>query len=118
MENKSKRYFWNSNADTHVRAVLVFTFAASPIATVISFLSFAIARGSLPVTRESMSVGIVAMGLVWVCVWAVLFGLMMYSYIHLIESQVINPPAPQPKIIDKTVTRVYHQEGNQTKLKQ
>jgi energy-coupling factor transporter transmembrane protein EcfT len=92
-ENKSKRYFWNSNAETHANAVFAMFVLSVGVAGIVAMLVGTAVFLFGDIGKYDPVWLVVAMCISWLVMWLVMFFASVGYYAKLIESQVINPPA-------------------------
>lgn len=108
-ERTSKRFFWNTNADTHKNAICQFFILSTLMSSTSSLVCYLlVVMPSQPLERFELSIAIVTMFVCGVVMWFVVFSVMLTGYITLIESQVINPPTENGTVIQK---RFYQTEN-------
>jgi hypothetical protein len=107
-ENKAKRYFWNSSAETHANAVFAVAVLSVGVAGIVSLVAGAGVFYLYDLTRLDAFLVVVGMCLCWLVMWATMFLVTIGYYFKLIESQVINPPTN--KVIHEK--RTFYQTGD------
>lgn len=107
-DKTSKRFFWNSNAATHLDAVFSLFVLSVGVSAIENLLVGVVVFHLLEVSRLDAVWVVVAMGASFAIGWLVMFVISILAYYRLIESQVINPPTD--KVIHEK--RTFYQTGD------
>lgn len=118
METKdrtSKRYFWNSNAQTHANAIFSHVVLSSGLASTFTLSLDAMLIWLLELDREMAIWVVVTSCLCWLVMWQVTFWSTTIWYFRLVESQVIQGTGGAGGK-EKIKREVYYRAGKGWKL--